>query len=131
MLRDLDVFYLQSHLADKRPVELRPVFGRLALNDLRPNSRFFFERLAPLVVTNESSRWFAQFAYFRAWSLGLEDVALELLDALSLQPNLSIVEERMGLVDLKEKFGFNVEHPDRSALWVLAATKGGRNAVAH
>jgi hypothetical protein len=130
-LGDLDVFYLQSHLAEKRPVELRPVFGRIALNDLRPNSHVFFERLAPLVVTSQSCRWFAQFAYFRAWSIGHEDVALGLLDALSLQPELAIVEDRMGLVDTKERFGVDMENPDRSAPWVMSAIKGGRNAVAH
>lgn len=130
-LGDLDVFYLKSLLAEERPVELRPVFGRMALNDLRPNSHAFFERLAPLVVKSESCRWFAQFAYFRAWSLGHKDVALELLDALSLQPDLSIVEDRMGLVDPMERFGVNMENPDRSAPWVMAAIKGGRSAFQH
>lgn len=130
-LGDLDVFYLQSHLVEKRPVELRPVFGRMALNDFRPNSHAFFERLAPLVATSESCRWFAQFAYFRAWSMGCEHVALGLRDALSLLPDLSIVEDRMGLVDPKERFGVDMENPDRSAPWVMAAIKGSRNAVAH
>lgn len=130
-LGNLDVFYLKTHLAENRPVELRPVFGRLALNSLRPNSHVFFERLAPLVRASDTCKWFAQFAYFEAWRAGHEQVAMMLFDTLGLSPDLSIVEDRMGLADWRVKHGVDMENPDRDAPWVMVALKGGHAVVAH
>jgi hypothetical protein len=129
-LGELDRTFLTIHLAENQRVELRPVFGRLALNSLRPNSHVFFELLAPLVAANDSCKWFAQFAYFQAWREGREDIAITLLKTLSLSPNLTIVEARMGLED-PSKNGFDLLNPDRAAPWVIAALKGGYAVLEH
>lgn len=98
---ELDKIYLSAMQQSNANIDLRPVFGRMALNNARANSHYFYDSLTQYQGVQEdvACLYFAQFAYYDAYNRRRNDIMNILVNNLGLTPDKQLAKGRMLLQD--------------------------------